>query len=332
VLALALLSRPASAQPEDRQAARPLFDEGRALMAQGRYAEACPKLEQAVKLFAGSGLLLNLGDCYEHAGRTASAWARFADAAAAAVRAKNTDAEAEANRRKALIEPKLTRVVLQVSAEAPGQTLTLDGHEISRAQWGAPIPVDPGAHEIRAEARGFQPWSASQSLDTPSSTATVAIPALSPLAAQTPAPTPAASPAPPQPVAPAPTPAPAPPEPPPSSPMGTPRVLGLVAGGVGVAGIAVGSVFGLMSISQKNQQQSACGSTPSCTGTDHAQAVSDHASAVTDGLVSTVGIVAGGALLVGGAVLFFAVPGPGDVQVTPSVGAGGGGLSLSGSF
>jgi len=325
------MSHSALAQPEDRQAARPLFDEGRALMEQGHYAEACPKLEQAVKLFAGSGLILNLGDCYEHAGRTASAWARFADAAAAAARAKNTDAEAEANRRKALVESKLTRVVLQVSAEVSGLTLTLDGHEISHAQWGVPVPLDPGAHEIRAEARGFRPWSSSPTIDAPASTATVAIPALSPLAPETPVPTPVAAPVAAQPVAAAPTANPPPTEPATSNPLGTPRILGLVAGGVGVTGLAVGTVFGLMSISQKNQQQSTCGSTPSCTGADHAQAVNDHASAVTDGLVSTVGIVAGGALLVGGAVLFFAVPGP-SVQVTPSVGASGGGLSLSGSF
>jgi hypothetical protein len=330
LLALAALSQSALAQPEDREAARPLFDEGRALAAQGHYAEACPRLEQAAKLFAGSGLLLNLGDCYEHIGRTASAWATFGDAAAAAVRAKNTDAEAEANRRRALVEPKLTRVVLQVSGDAPGLTLTLDGHGVGRAQWGAPIPVDPGPQDIRAEAPGFRPWSSSQTIDAPAGTMTVAVPALSPIAPEMPAPVP--SPVAPPPAAAAPT-APAT-EPAPASPMGAPKILGLVAGGVGVAGLAVGSAFGFMSISQKNQQQSTCGSTPTCTGADHAQAVSDHSSAVTDGLVSTVGIVAGGALLVGGAVLFFAIPGRSDagVQVTPSVGANGGGLSLSGSF
>jgi hypothetical protein len=122
------------------------------------------------------------------------------------------------------------------------------------------------------------------------------------------------------------------------SSWGTPKVLALVAGGVGVAGIAVGSIFGLMTISQKNQQQTICGSTPSCTTSDHTQAVNDHSAAASDGLISNVGFIAGGALLVGGAVLFFAVPSPTGqpmpigMRLTPSFGTDGGGLSLNGSF
>jgi hypothetical protein len=58
---------------------------------------------------------------------------------------------------------------------------------------------------------------------------------------------------------------------------------------------------------------------------------------MTDGTISTVAFIAGGALLVGGAVLFFTAhpssqqPATG-VLFTPSVGPGGGGVLLTGAF
>ncbi len=120
--------------------------------------------------------------------------------------------------------------------------------------------------------------------------------------------------------------------------MGTQKILGLVTGGVGVAGVAVGSVFGLMTLSQKSQQQSVCASPSSCTSSGHAQALSDHSTGMTDSTISTVAFVAGGALLVGGAVIFFTAGHPSEapatagLRVVPSVGPGGGGIFVSGAF
>jgi hypothetical protein len=110
--------------------------------------------------------------------------------------------------------------------------------------------------------------------------------------------------------------------------LGTRKIVALSLGGAGVVGLAAGSVFGLMAISQKNQQQSDCGSTASCTSSGHTQALGDHSSAVTDGTISTVGFLAGGALLVAGAVVFLT----GSSSVTPSVGPTGAGLSWGGRF
>ena len=117
--------------------------------------------------------------------------------------------------------------------------------------------------------------------------------------------------------------------------MGTQKVLGLVAGGVGVAGVALGSVFGFMTISAKNKQVQDCGGP--CSPADHAQGATDHSNALTDGTISTVAFVAGGALLVGGAVLFFTAPASSrqpttGLVVAPSVGPGGGGVLLRGDF
>ena len=118
--------------------------------------------------------------------------------------------------------------------------------------------------------------------------------------------------------------------------MGTQKILGLAAGGVGVAGLVVGGVFGAMTLSEKSQQQSACGS-GTCSPAGHAQALNDHSTGMTDSTISTIGFIAGGAFVVGGAVLFFTAH-PSSQQpatgllVAPSVGPGGGGVLLQGTF
>jgi hypothetical protein len=127
-----------------------------------------------------------------------------------------------------------------------------------------------------------------------------------------------------------------PPESPPSG-MARGKVYGLILGGVGVAGVAVGSVFGLMTASAGNQQKTDCASASSCA--HYGQAASDHTTAQNDGTISTVAFIAGGALLAGGAVLFF-VSGSSPSEpsatsrlvVAPSVGPGAGGLLLRGEF
>jgi hypothetical protein len=118
--------------------------------------------------------------------------------------------------------------------------------------------------------------------------------------------------------------------------LGTGRLLGLIAGGVGVAGLAVGGIFGALTLSEKSQQESACGSP--CSSSSHTQALGDHSTGMTDATISTVGFIAGGALVVGGAVLFFTArpsspsqPTTG-VLVLPGVAPGGGGVMLRGEF
>src|SRR5258708_37292521 len=75
-LAFATVMSTAHAQ-NDPVAARTLFDEGRKLLADGKYDAACPKLEESQRLDPGMGTLVNLAECWEHIGRTALAWARF---------------------------------------------------------------------------------------------------------------------------------------------------------------------------------------------------------------------------------------------------------------
>jgi len=97
--------------------------------------------------------------------------------------------------------------------------------------------------------------------------------------------------------------------------LGTQRWLAIGVGAVGLAGIAVGSVFGLKASSDWSAQQSACGSPSTCT--DHGGAVTDHANLTTDSTIATWAFIGGGALLASGALLFLTAP---SRHVPPSAG------------
>src|SRR3954452_1434815 len=182
VCAAAIVARAptARAQAEDQAAARALFSEGRALMKASRYAEACPKLEAARKLFTSAGILLNLADCHEKIGRTASAWTEFGEAAAVAKRTNRDDDAEEATRRQAALEPSLAHLTIRVAHDLPGLSIKRDGAPLASAAWGAALPVDPGAHEIRAEAAWFEPWMGSATVSKPGQVVTVDVPELHP--------------------------------------------------------------------------------------------------------------------------------------------------------
>ncbi len=177
-LCMLLASPIAHAQAQDQAAARALFEDGRRLLMKGQYEQACRTLEAASKLYASPGILLNLGDCYDKLGRSASAWTEFGEAAAVASRARRNDQVSEAKRRQTAVEPKLTRLTIRVTGEVAGLAVTRDQTDLASAAWGEAIPVDPGTHEIQAAAPGYEPWSKSVVVSTPGQTVTVDVPAL----------------------------------------------------------------------------------------------------------------------------------------------------------
>src|ERR1044071_9483616 len=114
---LVLRAPVALAQPraEDRVAAEGLFTDARRLMQEGDFESACPKLEASRRLEPGLGTTLNLGNCYEKLGRTASAWAEFRSAVAEAQRAGDAVRKSTAVKRAAALEARLTRLQINVA-------------------------------------------------------------------------------------------------------------------------------------------------------------------------------------------------------------------------
>ena len=104
------------------------------------------------------------------------------------------------------------------------------------------------------------------------------------------------------------------------------RIVGLVVGGAGVVGLAVGGVLGGLTFSSWGSVNSECPSHMGCS----AQALGHHADAVTFGAVSTAGFIAGGVLLAGGVTLYFTAPKDRSVRVGMEMAPAG--LSVAGTF
>ena len=68
----------AAAQAHDRAAGEALFQEGRRLMKTHDFAPACSKFEESLRLDPATGTLLNLADCEEQLGHTATCMAALA--------------------------------------------------------------------------------------------------------------------------------------------------------------------------------------------------------------------------------------------------------------
>ena len=115
-LGIALLSTRARAQSSDtnRQIAETLFEQGRALMEQKKYAEACPKLAESQRLDPGGGTLLNLALCHELEGKTATAQSEFKEALGQAARDGRADREELAKEHLAALEKRIIRIQVVV--------------------------------------------------------------------------------------------------------------------------------------------------------------------------------------------------------------------------
>ncbi|MBX3223829.1 MAG: tetratricopeptide repeat protein [Labilithrix sp.] len=304
-LGAVLASTPAHAET-DEQRAISLFDKGRKLARDGRCADAIAPLLESIRYAEGVGPLLNLGNCYETLGKAASAHRWFMRAQEVAAARDDLVRRREATQRAQAVEKDISTLVVHVPPpmRSPRVEVRVDGEVLPRDRWGAPTPVDPGAHRIEVIAppdatrtasvtvgdKGDRvEWSAGESSPAGASTPE---PARAPAAALAPVPEAnreargadvgSGSP--------------------------TQRTLGLVTGGVGLGGLAAGAIFGVISISAHSSVVGACPSYPVCSSKDRVALDDMNGRAETTGTISTIGVVAGAILLAGGAALFFTAP------------------------
>jgi hypothetical protein len=315
----------AQAPSNTNVAAEALFEEARSMVAAGKFADACPKFAESQRLGPSVSTLLNLANCWERAGHTATAWATYREAASAANASGRKDYLATAQRRADGLAPKLARLIITVAQPAPGQQVKRDGVAVESAEWNVGIPVDTGSHTVEASAAGRKSWSITVDVAQDGAQSTVGIPPLEEAppgeAPAVPPPTTATD------NAPAAAATATTPTPPASAPVAQSstgsgqRIGGLVIGGVGIVGLAVGGVFALGAKSKYNDSLDNCETSNKdlCNGTG----LSQRDDARSAGNLATVFVGVGAAALVTGGVLFFAAPrssSSATLQVLPTLG------------
>ncbi|WP_437728543.1 hypothetical protein [Sorangium sp. So ce861] len=178
----------------EESAAEQLFREGRALLVEQRFAEACPKLEESQRLEPSLGTKLNLAFCHERLGQVATAWVGFQEALITARTAGDAAREAFAKARIDALAPRVPWLRVRASAGDAGAdqvTILLDGAALDPVAWDKELPVDPGEHVVAAAHQGEVFWETTVALKE-SERVDVAVPAPAPAEAA-PAPVPAAA-------------------------------------------------------------------------------------------------------------------------------------------
>lgn len=152
------LSTPATA---DSAAAERAFEEGKALMDKRDYKRACPKLEESLALEEAVGARFMLGECYEAAGKVASAWRNYQRAANEAAALGQGERAEYAQRRAAETKAKVPIVTLVVVPQVralSGVQFLHNGQPLDLAVAERGMPVDPGEHRFEVRAARHRSW------------------------------------------------------------------------------------------------------------------------------------------------------------------------------
>jgi len=298
----------------DPAAAEALFREGRSLLEGGDVNAACEKLEASNALEPSSGTLLNLATCRLRQGKTATAWAHFVSASRFARIQNRREHLAEAERRRAELEPRLSTLTLQVIDPPPGLQVLRGDRKVDSASFGVRIPIDPGDHRIEASAPGYVSKTLTLTFALSAQHRVLELPKLSPLPAAEPAV---------------------------SEREGAavvadrhgargPGALPWVIGGVGAAALVTGGVFGALALASDAKAKDDCPNRTDCSST----ALDSADRRDREALISTIGVGVG-VVGLGVAALWLLGSAPAEGQ-TAAVGAeisrGGALLALRGGF
>jgi hypothetical protein len=322
----------AQATAGDAALATELFNAGRDLMKDGQYAAACPKLDESARLDAKVGTLARLAECDEHLGHMAVArshWQQALNLAKTSGDPRAVHVEGELAR----IDKVVPKIEVVFSGAPPHDlVLELDEVQLGAASLGVRLPVDPGHHALRASAPGKKPAIVAVDVKADGVVSRVVVPALAddggsaaPVVVSPPVASPSGSPSS--------SPAPAPP--PDAVPHGASpwRTVGLVSAGVGVVAIGVGTAFGVIAKSKRDDSNAQPGG---CVNDDCPPAAAHtRDDARSAGTTSTIFFVAGGVLAAAGVTMFLVAPSATDtraLRVAPSVAKDDARLTLEGRF
>ncbi len=302
----------------DAAIAQSLFDEGRKLMNEKKYAEACPRLERSYKLDAAAGTLLNLAVCHENVGKTASALNEFRDSVAMAKRENRNDRVAFAQKHIDALKGRICTLTVNQAGHESGLEWKIDGIKVGSESLGIALPIDRGSHTVEATAPGKIAWKTTIDFEKDSEAKTLEIPALA--------------------AAPPPKVEPAVQQQPPTLVVEKPRGgvspwIGLTIG-IGVAGFGVMALGGIESLNYWSERKTNCGiggDPNACNQTG----IDADKNARTWAIVADVGLGVGVAGAIATVVVLAVGRGKSKetrVSVTPFVSPSASGFALGGVF
>jgi len=283
--------------------AEALFKEGKKLLAEGKIAEACRKLEGSYRIDPAPGTLLNLALCHEQEGKTATAWGELNESRELAKKAKRADREKIAKEHISAIESRLARFVVAVPVEVEVKDLVveMDGVPLAKGAWGTAIPIDPGEHTAIAKAPKYKDWQTKFSV-AEAKTATVLIGKLEKV-----------------------------PEPKPPEPSGKwKKPVGIGALALGGVLLGVGGYFGARAVTLGGEVATSCKDLL-CDEAAFQKVEDGRKAALVSDVLLGVGVAAAGA----GAFFLITAPGreePASLGLGFDVTPGGAFLSLGGAF
>jgi hypothetical protein len=325
-LLVALIACPVTpAAAQDVAAAEELYNRGVADYRAGRYEEACQEIGASARLDPLPGAIFTLAACEAHLGRIATAAAHYADFLQLASRLPADQQAIQAERQRmaqserAALLAEMPYLTISLADGATGPvTVRRDGALLETTSLGRELPVDPGEHVVTAEtADGGHEEQHVVVGRREHKTVLVRLRALP--ASQSPAGAGSSA----------------------ASNGGSPLAAGdarspgsagpwtAIMAGVGIAGMAAGTVAGLLALNEKSIVDEACKDTACDTrGKDAAD------TGKTEALVSTVSFGVGLGALATMAVLLLVEGGHRSAgrPVAPRVGASGRTLLVGVSF
>ncbi len=181
-------ARAETVDPATKAAARQLGEEGMQLYDKGECAPAAEKLTRAHELVHVPTLALYAARCLEKLGRLVDASERYLDATRDVVEpsapAAQRTAQADAERARKALLPRLATVEIAPQPPLPDALVTLDGKPLPTAMFGVKRPIDPGAHTVdvlRGGARTTRSFSIKEGESTHVDVAVPAGPAYPPM-------------------------------------------------------------------------------------------------------------------------------------------------------
>lgn len=145
---------PFSARAGDAAAADVLFKQAKALAAEKRFAEACPKFETSYNLDKTVGTLMNLADCHENIGRIATAWSEW-NTAYEILKREGDKRESYASGRRDALAPRLPYLRIDIKTTAENIEIFRGETRIEEGAYNTALPVDPGPQVLMVRRGGL---------------------------------------------------------------------------------------------------------------------------------------------------------------------------------